>query len=128
MNITGKDLIELGYRQGKWFSAALDHANANQLTGDALVTYLDGVVPQYIDPHTEPKPYHVNIEAANELEQDNVDKVCESMDVLMRTPTLTQGAIMPDACPTGPAGHIPVGGIAIAHNAIPSYYTLRTRW
>ena len=25
---------------------------------------------------------------------------------------------MPDACPTGPPGHIPVGGIAVTHNAI----------
>jgi len=118
MKITGKDLIEMGYRQGKWFRAALDHANENRMTGDTLVHYLDSVQPALIDPHASPKPYHVNIEAANELEQDNVEKVCTSMDVLMKTPTLTEGAIMPDACPTGPAGHIPVGGIAIAHNAI----------
>lgn len=118
MKITGKDLLAMGYRQGKWFRAALDDANENRLTGDGLVTYLDSVKPQLVDPHESPKPYHVNIEAANGLEQDNVEKVCTSMDVLMKTPTLTEGAIMPDACPTGPAGHIPVGGIAIAHNAI----------
>ena len=39
------------------------------------------------------------------------------MHDLMKTPTLVGGAIMPDACPTG-AGQIPVGGIAVAKNAI----------
>ena len=27
----------------------------------------------------------------------------------MRTPTLVDGAVMPDACPAGPKGTIPVG-------------------
>jgi len=118
MTITGKDLIEMGYRQGKWFSAALDHVNTENLEGEALKTYLDAAQPIEILPHDESKSYHVNIAAENELEQRNVNMVCESMDQLMKTPTLTGGAIMPDACPTGPSGHIPVGGIAVAKNAI----------
>jgi hypothetical protein len=36
------------------------------------------------------------------------------MNVLMKTPTLVGGAIMPDACPTGPEGQIPVGGVVVA--------------
>ena len=36
----------------------------------------------------------------------------------MKTPTLIDGAVMPDACPTGPEGTIPVGGVAVAKNAI----------
>lgn len=118
MKITGKDLIGMGYRQGKWFRAALDHANAERLTGEALKNYIDSVVPEVIMPHDSAKPYHINIQAESELEHHNVKSVCNSMDQLMKTPTLTEGAIMPDACPTGPAGHIPVGGIAIAKNAI----------
>ena len=118
MKITGKDLIAMGYRPGKWFRAAMDHANAARLEGEALKTYLDTVEPVQIDPHQISKQYHVNIAGENELEQDNIDVVCRSMDALMKTPTLTKGAIMPDACPTGSAGHIPVGGIAVAKNAI----------
>ena len=118
MNITGNDLIEMGYRSGKWFREALEHVNAENLSGDALKNYLDKAQPEQIIPHAEPKPYHVNIMADNELEEFNVQKVCNSMDELMKVPTLTKGAIMPDACPTGPAGHIPVGGIAVAKNAI----------
>lgn len=118
MNITGKDLLEMGYRQGKWFRTALEHVNAENLAGDDLKIYLDEAQPKQILPYETAKNYHVNIEAENELETSNVEKVCESMDELMKTPTLIGGAIMPDACPTGPAGHIPVGGIAVAKNAI----------
>ncbi len=118
MKITGKHLISMGYNQGKWFRSALEHINKEKLTGEALTEYLESVKPQYITPHATAKDYHVNIAAENDLEQHNVDTVCQSMDVLMKTPTLEVGAIMPDACPTGPAGHIPVGGIAVAKNAI----------
>lgn len=118
MNITGNDLIEMGYRSGKWFKEALVHVNAHELNGDALRAYLDEAQPVQIKPHGEAKPYAVNIVADSELEEINVQRVCDSMDALMKVPTLTKGAIMPDACPTGPAGHIPVGGVAVAKNAI----------
>ncbi len=118
MSITGNDLIEMGYRTGKWFKEALNYINAEKLSGDALKAYLDNAQPVQILPHQEAKPYEVNILADNELEEVNVKRVCESMDELMKVPTLTKGAIMPDACPTGPVGHIPVGGVAVAKNAI----------
>ena len=118
MNITGNDLIEMGYRAGKWFREALEHVNVENLSGEALKTYLDEAQPKQILPHEVGKSYHVNIASANELEEINVKRVCDSMDELMKTPTITGGAIMPDACPTGPIGHIPVGGIAVAKNAI----------
>ena len=118
MKITGKDLLEMGYRQGQWFREALDHVNAERMTGDELKSYLDSVQPVIIDPHETSQPYQINIEATNELEQLNVDMVCNSMESLMKTATVTTGAVMPDACPTGPPGHIPVGGIAVTHNAI----------
>lgn len=58
-----------------------------------------------------------------EFEQDNVDRVFTAMENLMRTPTLVAGAVMPDACPTG-FDTIPVGGVAVAKNAIhPGYHS-----
>ena len=119
MNINGNTLIELGYKPGKWFKEALDHANAHQLEGESLVNYLDSVKPPpMIELHAEAKSFSINIKAENELEADNVNSVVESMKELMKTPTLIGGAIMPDACPTGPRGTIPVGGVVIAKNAI----------
>ena len=116
---TGHDLIALGFRSGKWMQEALAHINEHQLEGDALTSYLEQFKsPPAIDLHKEAVPFSINIKAENELEEKNVESVITSMEVLLKTPTLVDGAIMPDACPTGPAGTIPVGGVAVAKNAI----------
>ena len=119
MKITGKTLVEKGFRSGKWFKKALAHINKNRLEGEALDNYLEQFrLPDPIALHDNPADFVINIKAENELESANVETVVNSMKVLMQTPTLVNGAIMPDACPTGPAGTIPVGGVAVAKNAI----------
>lgn len=118
-NITGKELIAMGFKSGKWIPEALAHINTNQLQGEALSNYLEQFRPgPIVDLHADSMPYSVNIKAENELEESNVNSVLESMDILMRTPTLVDGAVMPDACPAGPKGTIPVGGVVAAKNAI----------
>ncbi|HHS95043.1 MAG TPA: RtcB family protein, partial [Phaeodactylibacter sp.] len=82
-----------------------------------LDEYLTEVSPKIVEPHEEPIPYHVNIYAETPEEKANVEQVHTAMKELMKTPTIVNGAIMPDACPTG-TGQIPVGGIAVAKNAI----------
>ncbi|MEO0909865.1 MAG: RtcB family protein, partial [Pseudomonadota bacterium] len=64
------------------------------------------------------KSFHVNIEADSLDEEENIVSVKHHMTELMRTPTIEAGAIMPDACPAGPVGTIPVGGVVAARNAI----------
>ena len=119
ITFTGKDLIDLGFRQGAWFREAIDFVNENQLEGEVLMNYLEQFkLPEPIPVYENPIDFVQNIKAENELEEKNVNDVVESMKVLMRTPTLINGAIMPDACPTGPAGTIPVGGVVAAKNAI----------
>ncbi len=119
MKITGKTLIELGYSSGKWFPEAIEHINHHQLKGTALNNYLSQFkTPPTIDLHTSTVDLSINIDATTPLEKDNVEKVVTSMETLLKTPTLVNGAIMPDACPTGPNGTIPVGGISVAKNAI----------
>jgi len=117
--ITGNELIALGYRPGKWFAEALEYINENQLDENQISEYLEQFKsPEPISLHAEPKDFIINIKAEHESENDNVEKVINTMKVLMKTPTLIEGAIMPDACPTGPEGHIPVGGVVVAKNAI----------
>src|SRR5690606_27597334 len=117
--INGQTLIDLGFRQGKWFKEALDHINTNRLEGEAMLAYLDQFkLPEPLELHTQPIGFAINIKAENELEADNVKAVINSMQTLMKTPTMVAGAIMPDACPAGPDGTIPVGGVAVAKNAI----------
>jgi RNA-splicing ligase RtcB len=115
--ITGKDIIDLGYKPSKWFKEVIEYANQNQLSGEGLKAYIESVRPKYIAPHAEPIDFYKNIRAETEEEADNVKMVLDTMQSLMKTPTLIGGAVMPDACPTG-AGQIPVGGVVIAKNAI----------
>lgn len=118
MKITGKYLLELGYKQGKWFKAAIQHANAHRLVDQELISYLDSVKPNYVEPHQEPVEFHTNIKAESEVEASNVESVIRTMNEVMKTPTVVAGAVMPDACPTGPAGNIPVGGVVVTEGAI----------
>lgn len=119
MKVNGHHLIELGYKPAKWFGEAIDHINNNQLEGKSMTEYLEQFKsPEPIKLKDEPTSFSINIEADNELEKDNVIQVIESMNELMRTPTIIGGSIMPDACPTGANGSIPVGGVAVANNAI----------
>lgn len=117
--ITGNDLLALGLKPAKWFKAALAHINAHALEGEALTAYLDQFkAPPTLPLLPEPVPFYENISADTAVEQANIDYVRLSMRRLMRTPTVVGGAIMPDACPAGPPGTIPVGGIVVARNAI----------
>ncbi|WP_243651212.1 hypothetical protein [Hymenobacter gummosus] len=116
--ITGQDIINLGYRPSKWFKEALEHVNRHELSGEALAQYLQTVAPRVVYPYDEPLAFHQNIEADTPEEASNVEQVLSTMRELMKTPTLVAGTVMPDACPTGGIGQIPVGGVAVARNAI----------
>lgn len=110
----------MGYKPGAWFKNALAHINGHDLQGDALKHFLEKAKPEYshIDPHSVSVAYTKNISAESPEEIQNVQQVFETMDVLMKTPTIVAGCVMPDACPTGEVGQIPVGGIAVTKNAI----------
>jgi hypothetical protein len=117
--ITGKDIIALGYEPSKWFGTAIEHINKNGLSGEAMINYLESLLPPpAIEPFDIPLEFHKNIRAESDEEVLNVSQVMATMDKLMTTPTLVGGAVMPDACPTGEVGQIPVGGVVGAKNAI----------
>lgn len=123
--VTGEHLKDWGHRPGPQFPDLLARANKLRAEGFGLVRIraeLEGEIPPppvTMDLHPEGAvPFHANIDAEHEDELGNLEKVRETMNVLMRTPTITAGSIMPDACPAGPVGTIPVGGVAAAKNAI----------
>lgn len=116
--ITGKELIDLGYRPSKWFKEAIEYANLNNLEGEALALYIKSIAPTIITPYEKSLSFHKNIKAETQEEHLNIQQVVDTMEVLMKTPTLVNGVIMPDACPTGETGQIPVGGVVVAKNAI----------
>ena len=119
MKITGNELIALGYQPKKWFAEALEYINENDLSQAEMEAYLEQFrAPDPIPLKEKAEDFVINIKAETEAEEDNVQKVIRTMQVLMKTPTLVSGALMPDACPTGPEGQIPVGGVVVAKNAI----------
>lgn len=119
MAVTGKDLIDLGFPQGPALGEALAHVRAQGLEGEALLAYLAAHRPApYLPLQENPPAFALNIEAEDETETANVAAVTATMMALMRTPTVRAGAVMPDACPAGPMGTVPVGGVVVAENAI----------
>lgn len=123
--ITGKELVAWGHIPGAQFPALIARAEAMMADGadaEKIRTTLDQERPKVL-----PKlplhaagavPFYENIRTETPDEEDNTTKVRETMTVLMRTPTVVSGAVMPDACPAGPLGTIPVGGIVATKNAI----------
>ena len=122
--LTGATLIEWGHRPGPQFPALLAQANAARASGlDAA--QVRAMLAAELPPPPPPKlplqaglAFHSNIQAEDADEAKNIEDVSRSMRALMRTPTVEAGAIMPDACPAGPEGTIPVGGIVATRNAI----------
>jgi tRNA-splicing ligase RtcB (3'-phosphate/5'-hydroxy nucleic acid ligase) len=116
--ITGKDLIALGYHPARWFSAAL--VEIGDITDEARIRAIcDRLMPPpSIARHATPAPFDLFITAESADEQSQIDQIVAGFSELMRTPTVIQGVLMPDACEAGPKGTIPVGGVAIADRAI----------
>jgi tRNA-splicing ligase RtcB (3'-phosphate/5'-hydroxy nucleic acid ligase) len=126
--ISGQDLIDAGYPQGNWFRNALSAANAVLREGGTFEAGLEAVKPFVPGPKIPLQapgatPYFMNLEVENEAERDNVEKVRATMDVLMRTPVIKAGAVMPDACPAGPLGTIPVGGVVASEGIHPGMHS-----
>lgn len=126
--MSGQDLIDAGMRQGKWFGPALAAANAHLEKGGSFDEALQ-LARGFAPPPSLPLqaagglPLHMNIDAANPDEEANVEAVRRSMQVLMRTPVIRAGAVMPDACPAGPLGTIPVGGVAVSEAIHPGMHS-----
>jgi tRNA-splicing ligase RtcB len=120
--ITGADLIAAGFKPGKHFTAMLAEANrVLDTTGDRglAIAAAETAQPAPVLPldHHDSKPLHVNLVPNGAAEQTNLDNVMATMREVMRTPVVRAGAVMPDACPAGPLGTIPVGGV-VASEAI----------
>lgn len=126
---TGQDLIRMGYSPAPWFGKVLEYFKENPqefYAGEMTKEIIEGFIPKWkvVVPHEKPVSYDKFIDVEGDEELTNLISVEEAMDSVMIAPTIVSGAIMPDACPAGGKGHIPVGGLAVAENAIhPSYHS-----
>lgn len=127
MAFTGKHLIEWGMKPSRWFPQAIAAANAAAKAGLsheeilAAAKAAEPPAPPTVPMRETPLAHAEFIELAGDgtAEVSNLNAVRKHMAELMRVPTLTAGAIMPDACVSGSTlGTIPVGGAVAAVNAI----------
>lgn len=122
IKVDGRVLINLGYKPGKYFGVVLNHAkNVGFSSQEDLIAFVESVKPEEVKQvplKNTSENYYINLEYETQVEQDNYESVIETMDILMKTPTVIHGAVMPDACPAGPVGTIPVGGVVATKNAI----------
>lgn len=116
---TGKQLIELGCVEGPELGDILRIVNSKFHTRKEVLSLIEQMKPaQVLELRETPVACQYNIKARNQTEQQNIDSVQASMDVVLRTPVAIEGVVMPDACPAGPVGTIPVGGVVAARDAI----------
>ena len=126
--ITGKDLIDMGFKPGKWFGPAIDAANDAEEAGSS-VDEIRKIVAGFQPAPTMPlraaggREFFINIDGDHEDERTNIDSVVETMSELMRTPVVEGGAVMPDACPAGGLGTIPVGGVVKSKHIHPGMHS-----
>lgn len=134
--MNGNDLINLGYETGPHFAEMLKIANVLEENGIPEETILEAVQEIYneyleskkedlskrlnLRDSKEEVPMHIFLdEGTNQFELDNNKSVFEHVDYIRTLPTITEVAVMPDACPSGGTlGTIPVGTVAVAKNAI----------
>ena len=124
MKKVSEQLIDWGVRpKGPYFGEAKDVAIKLFNEG-----YHESAVKAPVLPHppqmlyySTPSKYEDFLPVENELEEKNKLGVTKAMDEIMKVPTVTAGAIMPDACP---AGTIPVGAVVETKDALhPGYHS-----
>ncbi len=119
MSLTGKDLVSWGIPSGPHFPAALAAARAVLDAGgsraEAEAAAREKVPPPKLRAKAAPAPFTVNLAPEDAEDWANLAAVERDMRRLMTLPTVTRGAVMPDACP---AGVIPVGGVVETDGAI----------
>lgn len=113
---TGNDLIAAGYRPGPWFRSALQGLNEGRISFEDLAELAPKTRPMQ---SLQPKcPTEIFLRPDTPLAEVNLQAVKATIKDLSRVPTVREIAVMPDACPAGPVGTIPVGGVAKTENAV----------
>lgn len=124
--LTSEDLIAAGYEPGPIFEILFAKIAEYEAKGIADPKYAlkllkrdCGAPVAKLQQRAEPVALSEAISASNEMERDNIEKVRRQMHQLLRTPVISAGVILPDACPVSPAeAVIPVGAAVVAENAI----------
>ncbi len=125
--LTTEDLVAAGYEPGLIFKDLLAKIAEYEARGIADPKYALKLLKRDVAPppvkhvmREKSAPLAEAITATNKEEKVNVELVRKKMHELLKTPIISRGAIMPDACPVGGSepAVIPVGGAIAVENAI----------
>ncbi|MEL6235240.1 MAG: RtcB family protein [Pseudomonadota bacterium] len=124
MTISGKDILDLGFPPGPHIPAMI--ARAQTLPGTDAETLRAALAPLAPPPTIPLKPagdFTLLAEATNPDEEANLAAVASTMREMSRTPVVQAAAALPDACPAGRLGTIPVGGVAVSEAIHPGMHS-----
>ena len=124
--LTESNLLLAGWQHGPQLAEMMEAVAAMDVRGIRDPQYALKLLRRDFQPpetnlrqRAAPAPLAAAIEATSATDLANIGAVRRCMEALLRVPVIERGAIMPDACPTGPAAaSIPVGGAVVAENAI----------
>ena len=119
MTFTGKDLINAGIPQGPHIGIALREAKTLDEAIDIAKKHILPVISLQ-----NPLPILENIDVSDdEAELINYMAVMRSLEELTKTPVVKSAAILPDACPAGSPGTIPVGSVVASEGLHPGMHS-----
>lgn len=107
MDFTGRDILDLGVKAGPHIPAMIKRVND---LGRLDINDLTDLMPEPQLELQEPK-FTLFATATNDDEEANLSAVRDTLREVSRTPVVVATVGMPDACPAGPLGTIPVGGV-----------------
>ena len=131
--ITGHTLIDWGFKPGPHFPEMMKRAQSLSDSGLAPRQIQNSI--KHMAPENKPTiPLKKVSEGSNSFEQflapylndderKNYEDVMATMAEVMRTPVAEKGVLMPDACPAGPHGTIPVGGVVASKYIHPGWHS-----
>ncbi len=127
LKLTKQQLIDAGWQNDQQLDTIYQHAlglirDNNKLTTKYLYKLLKREFP---DSHatltmlTNSAPLSLAIDTETPAEEKNLSKALKQIKELLRCPVVSQGTLMPDACPAGSApASMPVGAAIAVENAI----------
>lgn len=124
--INGQDLIDAGWEAGPQIAEMLEKIKEYEARGITNAKYMLKLLKRDFTPppakmlmREKAAPFSEAIRPETKEEKENVTSVRKKMDELLKTPVISRGAIMPDACPASMGkAVIPVGGAIAVENAI----------
>lgn len=134
--MTKMDLIEMNYNslldagceRGPWLPTLLNEAKNRNITSASNLLKLEKEVRSqnkewnFIEKMKLRDEFVYFENYLDDDDQDNYDTSMKAMIEVMRSPISVKGALMPDACPTGPKS-IPVGGVVASTHLVPSHHS-----